>query len=1190
MNNVVRVFSLSALALAVSACGGGGGSDSSSGGGTQTPSKTPVQIISDAQSHSKAQLTTAAKTQANTLYSGESGKAEIDIALAQHVYSVLFDDNILTVPDIGEHDIENELGSDGSINSTLQCDESGTVKYTGKFNDNGTGKLSMDFSDCQSYYNSFALSGVAAVSIDVVTDSKMEYTLYFSNLNWEDDVPVSMSGLITFSDSFSMQTGVTTSVSEQYVSATVSDESYLIDASMTTSDDWESPELRIEGRVSVGSEGYVDVSLDTDELDMPYFYGSTVVYNDGEAQLKFLQGMVMYTQDLDNDGEADAGKYFESLYGFVTTPVSDTDLYNLAEISLTPYVESPYLQNSEGLSVAQDIVVLPGNYYDLDTPDEDLMVSYNWYLNGRLLEGVHGNTLPAYSVTVDQWIEVSMVVSDSINTVESYPISIFVEDTPAVVTVSNVPENVRAGDTITFSLSLTDADVPGNENLAALASAPEGATLASDGTVTWVVPDNQLFSQMVYTFGVSNSQNPNNTIEEYFDVTVSADKAQPLFRSGMEVPHRNNSQWVADFDGDGSNELLGTDNGSRVFLLTLVDGKYQQKWAYPYALSDEQNIQQVLPADMDQDGTPEILVITEKTFWLIDDLTKDARVLLETDDYFSEALLADTDNDGVNELIYSVKNADYDASETTIFVSELGSELVTTLSFSTNNFQTIAAGNVDADSSMELIMNTGLVYDLTTGANEWFFGSGFGSSFVTVGDLNGNGIDEIIGAGAWDALYVYSAVDKSQLASLSLDDTCDMHAYNLYDDATDEIVVSDCQWGNVTAYSLNGSNQLDTVWQVGLQDHGSSSLTMGDIDNDGSAEILWGSGTSSSGADRLITADYTAGGATVKENTTGVQLDQFYAAGWSEITSGDERAVFFVPSTESGYDGSVIVTLTGDGTITVGEELSTNWDHSTQAVTTDFNNDGAGDIFLPLTSLYDGAFGAVQLSDMSVQYSVDGDYDSTIGKIMAIDVNGDGYEDAVYQDGSAIKVVDIQNQLLVASYTSPQGVSDFDAVFIDDVLNLVVTSGYQKVQLLTLGSNAFITGSSYDIECPQVLFTGGENSRQFVCSGGSDREMNMLAFSDSGVELVAEYNFPFEITGMIVDPVTPSNILVVTGDDSSWYSSHSVLRSIATNGNIVWSGPKLNGRAGKGALRARRSESGDLEVMLGTSAGMYLIH
>ena len=300
--------------------------------------------------------------------------------------------------------------------------------------------------------------------------------------------------------------------------------------------------------------------------------------------------------------------------------------------------------------------------------------------------------------------------------------------------------------------------------------------------------------------------------------------------------------------------------------------------------------------------------------------------------------------------------------------------------------------------------------------------------------------------------------------------------------------------------------------------------------------------------------------------------------------------MFFVPSTESGYDGSVIVTLTGDGTTTVGEELSTNWDHSTQAVTTDFNNDGAGDIFLPLTSLYDGAFGAVQLSDMSVQYSVDGDYDSTIGKIMAIDVNGDGYEDAVYQDGSAIKVVDIQNQLLVASYTSPQGVSDFDAVFIDDVLNLVVTSGYQKVQLLTLGSNAFITGSSYDIECPQVLFTGGENSRQFVCSGGSDREMNMLAFSDSGVELVGEYNFPFEITGMIVDPVTPSNILVVTGDDSSWYSSHSVLRSIATNGNIVWSGPKLNGRAGKGALRARRSESGDLEVMLGTSAGMYLIH
>ncbi|MDN3683865.1 hypothetical protein QW180_06950 [Vibrio sinaloensis] len=88
-------------------------------------------------------------------------------------------------------------------------------------------------------------------------------------------------------------------------------------------------------------------------------------------------------------------------------------------------------------------------------------------------------------------------------------------------------------------------------------------------------------------------------------------------------------------------------------------------------------------------------------------------------------------------------------------------------------------------------------------------------------------------------------------------------------------MVGDCQWGHVTALSLENNKSLAELWTVSTQAHGSVSLTQGDADNDGQQELIWGTGISSTGEDSLITADVTYSTISVNKGLTTHQLDSF---------------------------------------------------------------------------------------------------------------------------------------------------------------------------------------------------------------------------------------------------------------------------------------------------------------------------
>ncbi|APD91084.1 hypothetical protein BM524_15460 [Alteromonas mediterranea] len=1188
MTRSVRLGTFSIIALSLAACGGGGSdSDVSDNGGSSPVSSS--SIIKNAKDYTPSRLNTAAKAIANAQYQGETVNAEVDIELVQEAFNLLFNDSVVTVPELAEQDFSDDVNG-GSIKKTYTCDQGGSVAYDGKVSDTLTGTIAMNYQNCWLYSNGVAISGSTAIVIESVSDSAAKYSMYFDSLTWTiEGVPYTLSGVVSIDEGFNETNGNYHVDTSQHVTFTIGSEKYKLMGNYDISDSPNESLNHAELDFYVGSKGKLAIEAESPEYLWPYMYnGEVVVAGDKTATLLFEQSTIRYLEDTDNDGTYDLGTFIIDAYDLISGNLADRSLVAIADMSMPPTVYAPDFYTWDNVDTTTPITVSPGYYNDSDTDYEDLSVSYRWYLNGNLVEDVSGDTFPAYRAVFNDVVEVSMVVSDSANTVESGRTSITLADAPAQVAFENLPESVSPGEYIEFRVIVSDPDLGDNQGAPTLVSAPSGATINEDGLISWQAPSNQLFKTQLYAFGFSTGEEGAEVVKT--DVSVTNNEVQELARSGIEVPKMNNSMVVGDFDHDGDNEVLSTDSANRVFLLSYQNGIYDQTWMYPYKIEQGETIKQVLSTDFDNDDYPDILVISEHGVSVVTDIDETATTLLTTDNYIHSAVLGDIDNDGDDELAYLYSPRDYgEASD--IVVVDLSSPETPLFTFTAEDTYEIALGNVDSDTQLELVTNSGLVYDLDSGENQWFLNSGFGSHHIAVADINGDGIDEIVGADSWSYIYVYSAQDKSQITSVENFNTCDISAGKLTDDSDPVLLVGDCQWGNVHAMKLS-NNTLTSVFSVDMVDHGSTSLTLGDADNDGLNELLWGTGTTHSGEDLLVTADVTATSATIKTTATTSQLDSFSAAGWADLYPGDERAVFFVPSTGSGYDGSKVLLMENTGNYITSEEISSNWDNSSIAVTTDYNNDGAGDLFLPSAETYDGAFAAMRLNDFSIQYEITGDYSNDVSVIKAFDFNNDGFDDAVYVDGRTLKALDVNNQVMLATYTMPQYFRDFDIAAINGNVYVALSQGDDITQLLKPTASGFSIQASADISCARLTFINADSdaAAELACYNNQNQSLVMYDVADTSLTKTSEVSINTVIVDMVANPVTATEqtLLVTSAHDHDWgYYGTSELSEMTVEGISIWKSPALIGPARSHSLHARKSAEGSLEVMMATSRVMY---
>jgi len=118
------------------------------------------------------------------------------------------------------------------------------------------------------------------------------------------------------------------------------------------------------------------------------------------------------------------------------------------------------------------------------------------------------------------------------------------------------------------------------------------------------------------------------------------------------------------------------------------------------------------------------------------------------------------------------------------------------------------------------------------------------------------------GAAALTPTFGYAAfgngVGLSDIVVSDGTDTFNVGAIDIADadgDGTDELIVGDAQWGNVHAYDMLTQQPL---WSINNPEHGTTNVTVSDVDGDGRAEVLWSAGATSSGDDRLYVGDAVA--------------------------------------------------------------------------------------------------------------------------------------------------------------------------------------------------------------------------------------------------------------------------------------------------------------------------------------------
>ena len=1183
MTSRVHIAAISIVALSLTACGGGG-SDSGPGpvnGGSSSVSSST--IIKNAKDYSPSRLKTAATAIANAQYKGKTTTAEVDLELVQQAFNLLFSDSVMALPELAEQDFSSDVNN-GVIKKTYACDQGGSVAYDGKVSDTLTGTIAMNYQNCWLYSNGVAISGSTAIAIESVSDTEAKYSMYFDSLTWTDeDMSYTLSGVVSVNEGFNQTSGNFEVETDQHVTFTIGSEQYKLEGDFNTSSYSSENTNHAELDFYVGSKGKLAIELDSPEDFSPYMNeGELIVAGDKTATLLFEERIIRYLEDTDNDGTFDVGTILVGAYDLIDGNLADRLLVAIADMSVPPRVYAPDFYTRDTVDTTTPITVSQGYYFDIDTEEEDLSVSYRWYINGVLVEDISGDTLPAYRAVFNDLVEVSMVVSDSANIVESRRTSIVLSDAPAQVAFENLPESVSPGEYIEFRAIVSDPDIGDNQGVPTLVSAPSGATINEEGLISWQAPSNQLFKTQLYAFGFSTGGEGAEVVKTHVSVTNNG--VQELARSGIEVPQMNNSMVVGDFDHDGDNEVLSTDSVNRVFLLSYQNGSYNQTWMYPYKFEQGGAVKQVLSTDFDDDGYPDIIVISEHGISVVTDIEEMATTLFTTDNYIHSAVLGDIDNDGDDELAYLYSSRDY-GNASDIVVVDLSSPETPLFTFATEDTYEIALGNVDSDAQLELVTNSGLVYDLESGENQWFLGAGFSNSHIAVGDISGDGIDEIIGADRWDYIYVYSAQDKSQITSIENFNTCDISTGKLTDDSNPVLLVGDCQWGNVHAMKLS-YNLLTSVFSIDMVDHGSTSLTLGDADNDGLAELLWGTGTTSSGEDSLVTADVTATSATIKTTAITHQLDSFNAAGWADLYPGDERAVFFVPRTGSGYDGSKVLLMESTGDYITSEEISSNWDNSSVAVTTDYNNDGAGDLFLPSAQTYDGEFAAMRLNDFSIQYEITGDYSNDVSVIKAFDFNSDGFDDAVYVDGRTLKAVDVNNEVILATYTMPNYFRDFDIVATNDSVYVALSQRDDIIQLLKPTASGFSIQASADTSCARLTFINADSdaAAELACYNDQKRSLVLFDVTDTSLTKTSDVSVNMDIDDMAANPVTATEqTLLVT----SAKNGAAQLSEMTVEGITIWKSPELIGSARSHSLHARKSAEGSLEVMMATSRVMY---
>lgn len=366
----------------------------------------------------------------------------------------------------------------------------------------------------------------------------------------------------------------------------------------------------------------------------------------------------------------------------------------------------------------------------------------------------------------------------------------------------------------------------------------------------------------------------------------------------------------------------------------------------------------------------------------------------------SRILLADADNDGLQELVLVTSGAMLLLDPTT-YVQK------SRVTFSTTNFYgnvDAAVGNVDADPQNEIVLTTGKVlqFDGTNTTTDWDFSTFGTAQYVGLSDLDGDGMQEIVAARGWYYIDVYDADLMSPKFQIRTD--LDHQALLLVDvtgDGTDEILYGDGQWGEIHAISASTRTE---IWNIPNPEHGTTRIAVADTDDDGQLEVMWGAGWTSTGPDYLFVHGLPS---RAREFQSDDVVGPFAAVAQGDVDNdGREDIVAISWESESGYADGVLFVFDAE-TYALKWKSSTSlfqryaWTGVHDVAIGDVDGDGDNEIVVGTDRLYDGAIYVIDGRTHAIQARYYYDSGSPISAIALADFDHDGRVDILAGDVSA---------------------------------------------------------------------------------------------------------------------------------------------------------------------------------------------
>lgn len=1196
----LKASSALGMVILLSACGGGGGSGTTdSGSSTSEQKKTEEssqasKILTNAIQHTPEELIKAAYSLVEHGYAGKSNVVQLnEIVVGQASVTALLPEYRHIFSD---DQIRNFLSLNDVTGKSFTCGVSGSVDIHSKWNEQGIRVMSLDFNNCvTSSVHWMTISGVLALS----SESYKQKSYYFDELDIDG---VKVTGY-TQEYSSESDSGGHEDVKRSHLLYSYKDgrniKVELEESSSAPNRDTQAT-VGVKGTVWLSESGKVKISSQGLKSSYNGFYtGSLSFKADTEIQLSFSDKFFTYKKDLDGDGSFELGTHLSKVSGFQFALMQPVDLYPLALLSQPPAFNSTPTQSSYDVNTETPIVVESSEFSDPDTRSENLQLSYRWYINGEIVTGETTNTLPAYTAAYGDEVKVQAVVFDGTSSITSEWAYIYLNDIKPVIKTKNLPDQILAGDELKFSVSWFDLDVNRLEKVR-MVSGPEGATMSSDGVISWTAPSESDFLIPVQVFEFTFKTLDDDYQEATLGVEVKSNRMSPIVRSGEISPLANDSIVIDDFDGDGLKEFLTTDNGNGLYLYNFENGQYNQKWMYPYTLPINGSIEQLYYLDIDNDLKKEIILVTSKNILTLEELSSSPKVVFDTPKHILRVAIEDVNEDGAPEV--AILQYEDDVSRSTLSVyrwNDFSSPVLNELD--ANGSSLLSFSNVDNDQPIELILKGGLVIDTSTWEVQWDYGEQFSQRGMVIGDFNQDGVNEIFGMYHNGDLYRYSVVAKTATEILSTQylSSCVLEKSQLSIN-TDDLLLMSCPYSGIKAFKIEG-DALTQRWHLSFSFSGRvNSLTSGDIDNDNQFELLWGTSGhySKSG---FASADVSNISAIMNHSTVTKSSSSFKAIGWGNTTPEKEDALFLVGKYDDDGVRNRFVTVSSDGRVNISSGTSSTYNPLVDTVHIDSNEDGYSEIVLPEIGYQNSKMDLVQISDELVTSTHELSAGTGSQIVKAADFNKDGKKDIVIAHGSQITVYDVANNTSIATLQAPSEhryIQDLE-VYDESSGVIIATDGYNMSILEIVGNSltSKFTGDFPSPDCKRIfVFNYDSDIRNEIgCFNSFGTLFSIFEVADNEITLKESNNMKFYAKGVAVDPSSASeqNLIIISKESTNsdpWGAGLYHVRKTDNKGNTIWKSPPLIGEPSSHGIKIRNHPEKGLQALLSTDQAMYQIN